>query len=283
MKKILIIGSQGYIGSNLANYLKNKKIDVTLVDSQLRKSNLNNSFIQSDYQSLNPDFLNEFTDCIWLAGHSSVKMSVQDPGNALDNNFIDLITFIDKFNGRFIYASSGSLYSRVEEELCTEESFLGPPQNIYDFSKLAFDNYISATKLQAIGLRFGTVNGFGSNIKKELMINAMVKSCKDNGYLTMNNENFYRPILWLQDLLRAIGSIIDSDINSGIYNLCSLNSSIKNIGQGVADLLDCDIKLSEDSPTYNFKMSNKKFCNHFSYHFEGSIEKIVNDLEQGSY
>lgn len=283
MKKILIIGSQGYIGSTLARYLNEKNYNITLVDSLLRESSLDNNFIKERYQNLEEDFLGSFSDCLWLAGHSSVAMSQNDSHNALKNNFYDLIEFFNKFRGRFIYASTGSVYSRENVELCNETALLGTPQNTYDFSKLAFDNYLVSHNLSAVTLRFGTVNGVGLNMKQELMINSMVKSYKQDGYIKLNNINFYRPILWIKDLIFSIEKILESDINNQIFNLCSFNSSIGDIGEKVSKYLDCEMQIFDDTPTYNFKMSNKKFRDFFSYEFQGSIEKIVEELVNYDY
>lgn len=283
MKKILIIGSQGYIGSTLTKYLKEKDYNLTLVDSLHRKSDVDNFFIQERYQDLEKSFLDSFSDCIWLAGHSSVAMSQTDSSNALKNNFYDLIKFYKKLNGRFIYASTGSVYSRDNVELCDETALLASPQNTYDYSKLAFDNYLISHNLPAVALRFGTVNGLGLNIKKELMINSMVKSYKSDGFIKLNNLNFYRPILWMKDLIFSIENILESNINKQIFNLCSFNSSIGDIGQRVAKILDCEMRILEDTPTYNFKMSNEKFSKLFSYEFQGSLEKIVEELINYDY
>ena len=283
MKKILIIGSQGYVGSNLVKYLDSENYDLTLVDNQLRKSNVGNSFIKTSYQDLDETFLNHFEECVWLAGHSSVGMANEDPEYALHNNFIDLINFYKKFNGRFIYASTGSVYSRDDNSLSDEESNLSTPKNMYDYSKVSFDNYLVASNLPAITLRFGTVNGFGTNIKSELMINSMVKAFKEKNVLNVNNGNFYRPILWLYDLIPAIKTILDSNVNDGVFNLCSFNSKIEDIAIGTAEILGSKINKLDDTPTYNFQMKNDKFRETFNCEFKGNLEIIVNQLLENKY
>ena len=52
------------------------------------------------------------------------------------------------------------------------------------------------------------------------MINSMIKSFKNSGEINIANKNF-RPILWINDLVEAISLILDSQVNSGIYNLAS--------------------------------------------------------------
>ena len=99
-KKILIVGANGYIGSKLFEVLKKKEINVVGIDNLFR--NDDNTMISDEikyisYQNLNPIDLDDFTDCVWVAGHSSVNASVQDEQGALRNNLFDLINFYRLF------------------------------------------------------------------------------------------------------------------------------------------------------------------------------------------
>jgi nucleoside-diphosphate-sugar epimerase len=130
--KILVIGGNGYIGSRVVQQLLSMGRPVTAVDCFLRPDANKTApypIIDSAYQDLDLEFLASFTDCIWLAGHASVPQAMGDPKGALNNNFFDLIKFRARFDGRLIYASSGSVYSRNKPEECTEESFLANPSN----------------------------------------------------------------------------------------------------------------------------------------------------------
>ena len=55
MKKILLIGSSGYIGSELSNFLSNKGYEINKVDNLRRpssKKEKSSNFFQNDYQNL---------------------------------------------------------------------------------------------------------------------------------------------------------------------------------------------------------------------------------------
>ena len=281
MKNILIVGANGYIGSLLHKTLKLHQYKIFGVDSFLR--NYNSQTIDDDiekisYQNLSPKFLDQFTDCIWLAGHSSVQMSSQDEQGALRNNLYDLINFSNLFRGRLIYASSGSVYSRDKAEKADENFATLIPNNIYDYTKISFDNYIGASKAKAIALRFGTVNGYSPRMRNELMINSMVNSSIKNGYLEISNKNKFRSILFIEDLIAAVLKIIETDVNDGIFNLCSFNASIEEIGETVAQKMNAKIKNKHDSPTYNFMMDTSKFEKEFNFKFTGDIKKIIDNL-----
>jgi UDP-glucose 4-epimerase len=276
--KILLIGANGYIGCRVLKELRRTGADVTGIDNYLRadrQQELDPDIVQVSYQNLKPNFLDTFTDCVWLAGHSSVGMSVADEHGALRNNLYDLIDFSNSFRGRLIYASSGSVYSRPIAEASIESSTLMAPSNIYDYTKVAFDNYLSATNKQAVGLRFGTVNGWAERLRKELMLNSMVLSCKENGYLWASNTKAFRPILFIEDLVRAIVAILNSQVAQGIYNLASFNMSIGQIAAEIADELGAEIKYKPDSPTYNFMMDTSSFEKTFDFEFSGTPTAIL--------
>ena len=127
-----------------------------------------------DYRDLSKEKLHQFKVVIWLAGHASVPQSVEDPIGCLSNNFTGLLELVERFDGEVIYASSGSVYSGGPHGFSIEDQPLYPPSNIYDFSKMAFDQYQTMKERQVFGLRFGTVVGHSPRIRQELLLNKMV-------------------------------------------------------------------------------------------------------------
>lgn len=292
-KKILVIGANGYIGSSVSSELS-LSYKVVAVDNYLRPSNdvegdwikqsnkdknQNLELVETSFQNLDLTFLDQFTDCIWLAGHSSVSQAMSDEYAALNNNLHDLIKFRQKFRGRFIFASSGSVYSRSTEEVCDESARLTSPNNIYDYTKTSFDHYIQASRVDAVGLRFGTVNGGSCRMRPELMLNAMCYSAKKKGVVKLSNGQAHRPVLYLPDLVRGICNIVDSDSKSGFFNLCSVNMKIADYAARVAEYYDVKIETMPSSPTYNFLMTAEKFEKTFDFTFEKDINAIIRGID----
>lgn len=279
--KVLLVGANGYIGSALFAKLQEKGIAVTGIDNLLRPHETLHSthFTNLSYQNADRYFLDEFTDCVWLAGHSSVTASINDTQGALRNNLFDLIAFRSLFRGRFIYASSGSVYSREDVEMATEETPSMPPSNTYDYTKICFDYFMRAANEKAVGLRFGTVNGCSTRLRSDLIINAMTASALASGELNLSNPDSYRPILWIEDLIEGVLAILASDIEDGIFNMCSFNDNIGGIAEKVSLITGATINKKPASPTYNFMMSNKLFEDTFDFEFIGDMEKIVSSLK----
>ena len=280
-RKLLVIGGNGYIGSQLMQRLLSQGRAVTAVDSFLRPDTVRDApypIVTSAYQDLDPEFMAEFDDCIWLAGHSSVPQAMSDPKGALRNNFFDLVAFTERFAGRLIYASSGSVYSRIKPEECSEESHLANPSNIYDYTKTVFDWYLASQKIDAICLRFGTVNGPSIRLRGELMLNKMVDDGLTRGAIAVRNGPVWRPILFIDDLIDALVAIVDSDCKTGIFNLCSVNLTIQQYANSVSYLTSARLESLEDTPTYNFIMSAQKFCDTFGFEFTTNVYPIVESL-----
>ena len=90
MKKILIIGGNGYIGS----YLKyNLPYLVSTIDIGWFNNETN---VKIDYNSLDVSYLSDFDSIILLAGHSSVKMCEGDISSAFNNNVVNFIRLLEK-------------------------------------------------------------------------------------------------------------------------------------------------------------------------------------------
>ena len=298
MNKTLIIGGCGYIGSRLFNYLKQKQYEVVSLDLELfGNPNIQNT--KENYKDLTKEDIARFDNVILLAGHSSVKMCESNMIGCFRNNvqyFVELLSKISK-NQKFIYASSSSVYGNVNRNIVTEECQEYVAGSFYDLSKAEIDHYVKIfDEVNYYGLRFGTVNGFSPNTRNDVMINAMVSSAISNKEVKVFNPMIRRPILYINDLCRAVETIIleGNHSNRGLYNLASFNSTADIIGRKTSEVFD-DVKLSviEREPTpeeninkklnskvYDFAISSDKFISTFNFKFEGTIKDIAIELKE---
>lgn len=279
-KTVLLIGGNGYIGSRLCFDLCPKynlhNVDISWFGSCPRSE-------IKDYRNLTKSELSKFDAIILLAGHSSVKMCdgpITSSWNNNVNNFINLVEKLDK-SQTLIYASSGSVYGS-QNIITTEDIDLQfKPINNYDLTKYSLDiqaqNFIKEG-YKIIGLRFGTVNGWSPNTRDELMINAMTKKSILENHININNKDITRPILGINDLTRAVDTIIQNPI-SGIYNLASFSDTVGNIGNKVSSILSVDINVNPDvQGAYDFVMDINKFKNTYNFEFKETIESIIDEL-----
>lgn len=294
MKKVLIIGGDGYIGS----FLKSE-LPFVISSTDIGWFNESDSSTKMDYHNLEIDYLHEFDSIILLAGHSSVKMCEGDIKSAFNNNvsnFIVLIEKLKKINKRIklIYASSSSVYGLTGNKIVDESFRNFVPLNNYDITKHIIDLYSEFSGIEYYGLRFGTVNGFSPIMRTDIMINSMVTSAIINGHIDLYVKETMRPILGIKDLCNSIIKIVNEENDlRGIYNLCSFNSNSEEIAYTVSKIMNKPVIEREppekitnsklQTKNYNFSIDPSKFEKNFDFKFKETIltitDSIVNNFE----
>ena len=287
---ILIIGGCGYIGTRLRDELKNE-YKITVVDEEIYGGEAD---IQMDYDNLTREYLQEYEVVILLAGQGSVSNSNR-LSSVMENNVYKFERLVDKLEKWqiFIYASSSSVYGTYTGVAGEADESVVPntPYNYYDMSKQMIDMIMSQSELHYYGLRFGTVNGYSSNYRNDLMINSMVNNARRDGYIYMSNPEINRPILGIRDLCEAMRVIIKANEynNRGIYNLASFNSKVKDIATETAaklnvfitEPLNVDNKIVNfklQTKAYNFRLNTDKFRKVFKFEFRDTVSSIIEEI-----
>jgi UDP-glucose 4-epimerase len=177
MKKILLIGGNGYLGCRIYEYLLNKKYDVTNLDLGWFGI-VYPETIQKDYRDLTKEELSKYTHIILLAGHSSVSMCGGELTSCFNNNVFNFTNLLDKIddNQTLIYSSTLAVYGN-NPKLVTEEDPIKKALNVYDYTKIARENIADLyPNKKLVGLRFGSVSGFSSNFRNENLMNSITTS-----------------------------------------------------------------------------------------------------------
>lgn len=276
--KILLLGGNGYIGSKFYSITKNvTSIDLLLFNKDLGYSQFEN------FNELTSDYIKDFDVVICLAGHSSVQMCEYSPERSWINNVEYFRNLCEKLGDqKLIYASSASVYG-TQDGISTELSPINfNPLCHYDLQKTTIDlianKYIRQGK-NIVGFRFGTVNGSSPNIRKELMINSMVKNSIEKGHVFAKNMHIRRAILGINDLVRALTFTTKNDILPGQYNLSSFNSTVGEMAKTVSDICNVQLLVGENDPlAYDFELSTEKFQKETGFEFKDTVQSLVYEL-----
>jgi UDP-glucose 4-epimerase len=277
MKKLLIIGGCGYIGSALYKKFENKyAVDTVDLEWFGNFTNPQNKVV--DFDKLDSEFLSEYDVIVFTAANSSVPMC-GDVFDSFNNNVIKFVNLVKKLNKqKFIYASSSCVYVTSDNKPKIETDLLDPIDGL-TLSKTTIDSFMALTDVEYYGLRFGSVNGWSPNMRLDLMINSMTLSANSSKEVNVFNGHAHRPILSINDLCRVIETIIDSEEDKrGIYNIASFNNNILEIGKKVANHVGVQLKDNGKNFTYDFQISSEKFIKEFNFEFEDSVETIVQNI-----
>lgn len=276
--KVLLIGSEGYVGSYL-KYALSSKYQFECVDTNW----FHGKGKPKDYKDLTRDYIRSFESVVLLAGHSSVRMCADNMLSSFRNNVQNFLELLEKLHEvKFIYASSSSVYGNTNGHTVGENYVAHNPTNYYDITKQIIDIYSSKSEVEYYALRFGTVNGWSPHLRKDIMINAMVHSAFTKRKIDLYSKKINRAILGIKDLASALEAILDcKKDNRGVYNLASFNSTAHHIAHKVGEIMGVPVIENDDSGVgiYDFSINTDKFEKTFNYQFSESIESIVESLK----
>ena len=244
----IVTGGAGFIGSNLLKDLNENGIEDILVVDSLGSSEKWRNLVGkkiTDYCDKH-DFLQRVKDRTGLPDaikgvlHMGACSSTteKDAAYVMQTNYEyskSLCSFCAEKNIPFIYASSAATYGEGEAGFDDDPNIFNKlrPLNIYAYSKLLFDQWVLANKMQdkVVGLRFFNVYGPNEYHKAD-MRSVVVKSFKqiqEIGRVSLfksYREEFAhgeqkRDFIYVRDCTEVICELLQKPEVSGIYNLGS--------------------------------------------------------------
>lgn len=267
MKKVLITGGAGFIGSHLVRLLVTKypQYKIYNLDKLTYAGNLENlkdieqlpnyEFIKADIislQDLRDVFLNkEITDIIHLAAESHVDRSIQDPTSFILTNVLgttNLLLCAKEFwkdnyqNHVFYHVSTDEVYGSLGATGYFTEQTAYDPRSPYSASKASSDHLVRAFH-HTYGIRTvlsNCSNNYGPNQFPEKLIPLMINNIIHQKPLPVYGEGLnVRDWLWVGDHVGAIDLIFHNGRSGQTYNIGG-NSELSNIEMVnlICDLMD---------------------------------------------
>jgi nucleoside-diphosphate-sugar epimerase len=265
MKRILVTGSQGYLGSVLTEMLTESGYDCTGYDTGFFRNSLlyppaKTQTITRDARHITEEDLRGVHAVVHLAGISNDPMgkltaeAVYDPTRAYTFNIAEKCK---KLGVRFVFASSCSVYGIGGNELLTETSTTNP-QTFYSLNKQQIEDdlkSLSDKNFSPIALRFATVFGSSPRIRFDVVINMLAGMAFTNGNIVLNSDGkAWRPNLHIRDACEAMKRAIEIDHQAGELLVLNVGSDENNlqiieIARTIQRLVPgCELKFLSEEP-----------------------------------
>ncbi len=233
---VLITGGAGFIGSHLARSYISKNCKVTVVDNLCKgfESNIppEADFIRTDitadgWTDLLPSGV---THVVHLAAQSSGEISFEDPSYDVRTNTVATLELLNwalsQKIKKFVFSSSMNVYGNTPDQLI-DENQPSDPTSFYGVGKVASENYIkifSELGLDSVILRLFNVYGPGQNMDnmKQGMISIYAAFvANDEPIVVKGDVNRFRDFVYIDDVVDAISSAVQSDITFDTFNVCT--------------------------------------------------------------
>ncbi|MDP2722682.1 MAG: dTDP-glucose 4,6-dehydratase [Bacteroidales bacterium] len=247
MKKILITGAAGFIGSHVARLFVNKYPDYHIfnLDKLTYAGNLENlkdidkkpnyTFILGDI--VNGEFIldlfkkHQFDGVIHLAAESHVDRSIENPMEFVMTNVIGTVNLLNAANAiwkgnysgkRFYHVSTDEVYGSLGNEGFFYENTAYDPHSPYSASKASSDHFVRAYH-DTYGLPViisNCSNNYGPNQFPEKLIPLFLNNIRNNKPLPVygKGENV-RDWLYVEDHARAIDVIYHQGVDGETFNI----------------------------------------------------------------
>lgn len=315
MKKVLITGSLGYLGSVLTHSLTHSGFDCIGYDTGFFKDSLlypdypANTFFR-DAREITEADLNNIDVVVHLAGISNDPVGKLDSARIYDPTRIyafEIAKMCKKLGVRFIFASSCSIYGLGEDDLLTEESKVFP-QTGYSLNKLQVEQdlrTIADKDFSPIALRFATVFGHSPRLRFDVVINMLTGMAIANKTIVLNSDGkAWRPNLHIQDVCNAVRCSIEYDYKGGDLLVLNVGADENNLQViDIAKIIQrsipgCELKFLNENPeldkeglirdrkvkggdTRTYKVSFEKIAHALpGFKCEWNVEKGVIDLAE---
>ena len=252
MRKIIVTGGLGFIGSNLIELLLQKKFKVINIDKITYSSNFYNTkeFVKnSNYKFIKCDLNNKkkLTKIIFefkpdgifnLAAETHVDRSIDGPESFINSNIIGIFNLLEIFREyikankktRLIHISTDEVYGDILKGR-SHEGYPYKPSSPYAASKAASDHlvssYVRTYKIPAIVTNCS--NNYGPKQHPEKLIPKLIYNIINNKSLPIyGNGKNSREWIYVKDHCEALIKVFQNGKIGEFYNIGS-NKNLNNL------------------------------------------------------
>ncbi len=267
MKKILITGGAGFIGSHTADLLMQRGIPVRVLDnlSSGHRHNLPEThplleFVEGDI--CDPDTVDTAMDgishCLHLAAQVSVVASLENPAFSAQQNILGFVNVLDACRRlgaeRLVYASSAAIYGEPAQLPLTETSQavqLSPYGLEKNINEAYCNLYRRLYDFSALGMRFFNVYGPRQDPASPYagVIALFVDRIGQNRPLTVFGDGLQtRDFVYVGDVARSNAAALEASVQGACNVATGKSTSLLDLIETLSELTGNHPEVSFESP-----------------------------------
>lgn len=278
MKKVLITGGAGYLGSVLTEVLLGKDYQVTILDNLIYKQTSvapfahhpNFDFVFGDVtnESLLKSLVETHDVIIPLAAIVGMPACKAQPELTVKVNY-EQVKNITKWitkDQKVIIPNTNSQYGSSTEIITEDSPF--KPLSLYAETKCNAEKAVLDSG-NGIALRLATVFGMSYRMRMDLLVQDFVYKAITDGYLVLFESHFIRNYIHIRDIAGAFLFMIENyeKCNNNAFNVgltsanCTKLELAQTIQKFVPDLVIVENNFKQDFDQRNYMVSNAKLEN----------------------
>ncbi|HVE48315.1 MAG TPA: GDP-mannose 4,6-dehydratase [Casimicrobiaceae bacterium] len=257
MKRLLVTGRHGFVGSTLIRMVGNEPALATWTVAPLAEQ-----FEILDARSVAQVVRETAPEAVLhLAARSSVAESLHDPEGTINVNLFGTLNLLRAladvgFTGPIVFVSSGDVYGRVPEDaLPIDERRIPMPRNPYAVSKLAAEalcyQWFATAGLRVVIAR--PFNHIGPGQGEQFAMPAFARQINEirNGgrkpVVAVGDVDVTRDFTDVRDIILAYFSLLDRGRPGETYNVCSgVERTVRSMLERLIELAQVDVEIVKD-------------------------------------
>lgn len=226
--KIIVTGSNGFIGRKIGEYLVNLQHEVYGVDINYSKCkfetfgfSLLSDEVSEFFEKIKPDL---FIHC---AGSANVGLSVENPLLDFERNVVLLyktLLNLDKLEKkpRFLFLSSAAVYGNPKTLPIKEDDELNPISPYGLHKKLCEEICLYFRNIKKFDIKIARIfSAYGEGLKKQLLWDLVNKSKASDSIELFGTGEESRDFIHIDDLVKALCMISLEDSSECIFNVAN--------------------------------------------------------------
>jgi dTDP-glucose 4,6-dehydratase len=308
MKKIIVTGGLGFIGSNLINILKNNYFIIN-IDKVTYASNFNNinsniknySFYKQDInnKAFIKDILKKYNPSIIfnLAAETHVDRSIDGPEQFIKSNILGVFNILESIRNynrkiKLIHISTDEVYGDIKKNYRSKENDRYNPSSPYSASKAGGDllikSYIRTYKIPAIITN--CCNNFGPNQYPEKLIPTIIYNILNKKPIPIYGKGTnVREWIYVEDHCKALITVAKKGVIGENYNIGSgivlnniqIANKIISIFKEINDnkKIKSKINMVKDRPGHDLRycLDSSKIEKELQWKYQSSFEERLKE------